>query len=74
MSRGSIKLTSQGGPMKIRRLLILAVAVAANVGFAAVNLRAEEAGTWRYCNCKSPPYNCCTVEADQCNGCIANPQ
>lgn len=61
--------------MKFRRLLILAAAVVANVGFAAANLRAsEEEATWRYCNCKSPPYNCCTVEADQCNGCIANPE
>jgi hypothetical protein len=56
--------------MNIRRSIILAVAVLANVGFAAANLSAEAAGTWRYCNCST---GCCHVEADQCNGCLAPP-
>lgn len=59
--------------MKTRRLVVLALAVFANVGLAAANLRAAEA-TWRYCNCENPMTgNCCKVEADKCNGCIANP-
>jgi hypothetical protein len=59
--------------MKTRRLLVLALAVFANVGLAAANLRADEEAVWRWCNCDDPENgNCCKVEADKCNGCIAS--
>lgn len=61
--------------MRIKyRIALLAAVIAANAGLGVANVRAAEtdAGTWRHCNCVAPPSNCCTVEADKCNGCIVN--
>lgn len=61
--------------MKTRyRIVLLATALLANGALAVANVQAGETdeGTWRHCNCKLPPSNCCTVEAGSCNGCIVN--
>jgi hypothetical protein len=58
---------------KSTRIILGLSALGINTLLFAANLQATAEMPWRQCECIAPPSNCCTVRANECNGCVVNP-